>query len=61
MILKISAVGPTVSGSGGYRKASKKMKGFKNSLTEEQIWHVMAFENMFSNGGKPHDHSCYKP
>ncbi len=37
------------------------MKGFKNSLTEEQIWHVMAFENMFSNGGKPHDHSCYKP
>jgi len=38
-----------------------KMKAWKSLLSEEQIWHVMAFENQFSNGGKPHDHSCYKP
>jgi mono/diheme cytochrome c family protein len=38
-----------------------KMKAWKSQLSEEQIWHVMAFENQFSNEGKPHDHSCYKP
>jgi len=38
-----------------------KMKSWKSMLSEEQIWHVMAFENQFSNGGQPHDHSCYKP
>ena len=38
-----------------------KMKSWKSMLSEEQIWHVMAFENQFSNDGKPHDHSCYKP
>ena len=38
-----------------------KMKSWKSMLSEEQIWHVMAFENQFSNEGKPHDHSCYKP
>jgi len=38
-----------------------KMKSWKSMLSEEQIWHVMAFEIQFSNEGKPHDHSCYKP
>lgn len=36
-----------------------KMKGWKEFLTEEQIWQVMAYEHMFSHGGKSgvHDHA----
>jgi mono/diheme cytochrome c family protein len=38
-----------------------KMKAFKGMLSEEQIWHVMAFEHQFSHGGKPSEHTDYKP
>lgn len=36
-----------------------KMKAWKDLLTEEQRWQVMAFEHMFSHGGKaePHAHA----
>jgi mono/diheme cytochrome c family protein len=35
-----------------------KMQGWKNVLTEEQRWQVMAYEHTFSHGGKaePHEH-----
>jgi len=35
-----------------------KMQGWKNLLTEEQRWQVMAYEHTFSHGGKaePHEH-----
>jgi mono/diheme cytochrome c family protein len=38
-----------------------KMKAWKGMLSEEQIWHVMAFEHQFSHGGKPSEHTDYKP
>lgn len=36
-----------------------KMKAWKEKLTEEQRWKVMAFEHTFSHGGKaePHNHA----
>jgi hypothetical protein len=37
------------------------MKGNTALLTEEQIWQGMAYENPFSQGGKPADRSWYKP
>jgi mono/diheme cytochrome c family protein len=35
-----------------------KMKPWKDDLTEEQRWQVMAYEHTFSHGGKaePHEH-----
>ena len=35
-----------------------KMKAWKDDLTEEQRWQVMAYEHHFSHGGKyePHEH-----
>jgi hypothetical protein len=30
-------------------------------LSEEQIWQVMAYEHQFSHGGKPSEHTDYKP
>lgn len=38
-----------------------KMKPWKSLLSEEQIWKVMAFEHQFSHGGKPAEHTDYKP
>ena len=38
-----------------------KMKAWKSMLSEEQIWQVMAFEHQFSHGGKPSEHTDYKP
>ena len=38
-----------------------KMKAWKSMLSEEQIWHVMAYEHQFSHGGKPSEHTDYKP
>jgi mono/diheme cytochrome c family protein len=38
-----------------------KMKPWKQYLSEEQIWQVIAFEHQFSHGGKPAEHSDYKP
>jgi mono/diheme cytochrome c family protein len=38
-----------------------KMKAWKSHLSEEQIWQVMAFEHQFSHGGKPSEHTDYKP
>ena len=38
-----------------------KMKAWKSMLSEEQIWQVMAFEHQFSHGGKPAEHTDYKP
>jgi len=38
-----------------------KMKAWKQYLSEEQIWQVIAFEHQFSHGGKPADHTDYKP
>lgn len=38
-----------------------KMKAWKSLLSEEQIWQVMAFEHQFSHGGKPAEHTDYKP
>jgi hypothetical protein len=29
------------------------MKGWLGKITEDDIWAVMAYENMFSHGGKP--------
>lgn len=36
-----------------------RMPTWKNHLTEEERWKVMAYEHMFSHGGKaePHEHS----
>lgn len=34
-----------------------KMKGWEKHLTEEQIWQVMAYEHMFSHGGKMEAHN----
>ncbi len=33
-----------------------KMESWKDFLTEEQIWQVMAYEHTFSHGGKPAEH-----
>lgn len=33
-----------------------KMEPWKDYLTEEQIWQVMAYEHTFSHGGKPSEH-----
>jgi len=38
-----------------------KMKAWKQFLSEEQIWHVIAFEHQFSHGGQPAEHTDYKP
>lgn len=38
-----------------------KMKAWKQFLSEEQIWQVMAYEHQFSHEGKPADHTDYKP
>ena len=38
-----------------------KMKAWKSMLSEEQIWQVMAYEHQFSHGGKPSEHTDYKP
>ena len=38
-----------------------KMKAWKQYLSEEQIWQVIAFEHQFSHGGKPAEHTDYKP
>lgn len=37
-----------------------KMKPWKELLTEEQRWQVMAFEHAFSHGGKPEAHEHTK-
>jgi len=38
-----------------------KMKSWKQFLSEEQIWQVMAYEHQFSHGFKPAEHTDYKP
>ena len=38
-----------------------KMKAWKQFLSEEQIWQVMAYEHQFSHGNKPAEHTDYKP
>jgi len=38
-----------------------KMKAWKQYLSEEQIWQVIAFEHQFSHGGQPAEHTDYKP
>jgi formylglycine-generating enzyme required for sulfatase activity len=37
------------------------MKAWKSYLSEEQIWQVIAFVHQFSHGGKPSEHTDYKP
>ncbi len=37
------------------------MKPWKSLLSEEQIWQVIAFAHQFSHGGKPSEHTDYKP
>jgi mono/diheme cytochrome c family protein len=37
------------------------MKAWKAYLSEEQIWQVIAFVHQFSHGGKPSEHTDYKP
>ena len=37
------------------------MKAWKSFLSEEQIWQVIAFAHQFSHGGKPSEHTDYKP
>jgi mono/diheme cytochrome c family protein len=37
------------------------MKPWKSDLSEEQIWQVIAFVHQFSHGGKPSEHTDYKP
>jgi leucyl aminopeptidase len=37
------------------------MKAWKSFLSEEQIWKVIAFIHQFSHGGKPSEHTDYKP
>jgi mono/diheme cytochrome c family protein len=37
------------------------MKAWKSYLSEEQIWQVIAFIHQFSHGGKPSEHTDYKP
>lgn len=37
------------------------MKAWKSYLSEEQIWQVIAFTHQFSHGGKPSEHTDYKP
>ena len=38
-----------------------KMKAWKQFLSEEQIWQVMAYEHQFSHEHKPAEHTDYKP
>jgi mono/diheme cytochrome c family protein len=38
-----------------------KMKPWKEKLTEEERWKVMAYEHSFSHGGKPSPHDDFKP
>ena len=38
-----------------------KMKAWKQFLSEEQIWQVMAYEHQFSHGFKPAEHTDYQP
>ena len=37
------------------------MKAWKSYISEEQIWKVIAFLHQFSHGGKPSEHTDYKP
>ena len=37
------------------------MKSWKSLLSEEQMWQVIAFAHQFSHGGKPSEHTDYKP
>ncbi len=37
------------------------MKAWRSYLSEEQIWQVIAFIHQFSHGGKPSEHTDYKP
>ena len=37
------------------------MKAWKSDLSEEQIWQVIAYTHTFSHGGKPSEHTDYKP
>jgi formylglycine-generating enzyme required for sulfatase activity len=37
------------------------MKAWKSYLSEEEIWQVIAFVHQFSHGGKPSEHTDYKP
>jgi formylglycine-generating enzyme required for sulfatase activity len=37
------------------------MKAWKPFLSEEQIWQVIAYVHQFSHGGKPSEHTDYKP
>jgi len=41
--------------------ANTKMKAWKEKLTEEERWKVVAFEHTFSHGGQPAAHDDYKP
>jgi len=38
-----------------------KMKAWKEKLSEEDRWKVIAFEHTFSHENKPHEHDDYKP
>jgi len=38
-----------------------KMKAWKEKLSEEDRWKVMAFEHTFSHGGQPSAHSDFVP
>ena len=57
------AVSQTASGSGESPEGvpKTKMKAWKSLLSEEQIRQVMAYEHQFSHGGKPSEHTDYKP
>ena len=38
-----------------------KMKPWKEKLSEEERWKVMAYEHTFSHGGQPAPHDDFKP
>lgn len=38
-----------------------KMKPWKEKLSEEEIWKLVAYEHTFSHGGQPALHDDYKP
>lgn len=38
-----------------------KMQAWKEKLTEDQIWKIMAFEHTFSHGGKAEPHAHAEP
>jgi hypothetical protein len=37
------------------------MMPWKSLLSEEEMWKVIAFTHQFSHGGKPSEHTDYKP